>query len=319
MINDIKIRKTCEYIVTYICNECKRENTVGTTQILRKLRRETARCSGCSLREHNINPDHNKEKIVNMNTNSNTNTNTNTKEEIHQQSITEFENYDELYQQSYFSSHLTEEDYQRIRKNIISFGNGTYTDVENYEFWSVYKVNNQMRFSSVLYDKKYSCIFKANQPIMKCDNCEKHWRCKSIESFKNDYKILCSDCKFCNRTFKIRPTKNIANQTILYQSKLEWKFIEWCNHHQYIVVNGPMIDYTFHGKARKYRVDFQIGDLLIEIKDYHVWHKNQVESGVWNSKLKAVNKYIEEKGLRKYIFVTPQNWNQQIKEMNHSF
>jgi hypothetical protein len=314
IINDIKIRKSSEYIITYICNDCNTENTVGTTQILRKIRRGTTKCLYCQLNELNKKPDHNKPKFIN-NDKCYINNNDFTKEVIREKSIIEFESYNDIYKNSYFLSHLTEDDYRRIRKNIISFCNGKYTELDNYDFWSIYKVNNQMRFSSVLYDKVNKCIFKANQPIMKCDNCEKEWRCKSLEGLKNSYKILCPDCKLCNRTFKIRPTKNINNQTIIYQSKLELKFIEWCNNNNIIVNNGPNIDYIFNGKSKKYRVDFQIGDILIEIKDFHIWHKNQVESGLWNEKLNAVNKFISENCLQKYIFITPQNWNQMIKEL----
>jgi hypothetical protein len=150
---------------------------------------------------------------------------------------------------------------------------------------------------------------------MKCDNCEKNWRCKSLETFKNCYKILCPDCKLCNRTFKIRPIKNIKNEVIIYQSKLELKFIEWCASNKLIVKNGPNIDYEFSGKIRKYKVDFQIDNTLIEIKDFHIWHRNQVDSGQWYAKLNAVNNYIKDKTMDKYYFITPNNWNQMTTEL----
>jgi hypothetical protein len=57
---------------------------------------------------------------------------------------------------------------------------------------------------------------------------------------------------------------------------------------------------VFNEKSRKYRVDFQINDCLIEIKDFHIWHRNQVESGLWQAKVDAVEKYISENGLSKY-------------------
>ena len=174
-----------------------------------------------------------------------------------------------------------------------------------------------MKFSSVIYDKYNDIIFKANQPIMKCNNCEKNWRCKSLELFKNCYKILCQDCKLCNRTFKIRPIKNINNNIIMYQSKLELKFIDWCASNNIVVNNGPNIDYIFNNKNRKYRVDFQINDILIEIKDFHIWHRNQVESGLWDTKKNAVDKYLIDKNLKKYFFITPNNWKQMLTELKN--
>ena len=261
----MKLRKSSEYIVTYICSVCAVETSVGTTQILRKIRNcILPKCLCCS-------------EITTLSDKKE-------KEEMHQQSILEFEEkYNELFKKSYYLSHLTEDDFERIRKNIISFGNGKYTDLDNYDFWSIYKVNNQMRFSSVIYDKITKNIFKADQPIIKCDNCSKSWRCKSLEKFKNDYKLLCPECKLCNRTFKMNSTKNINNEIIIYQSKLEFKFINWCNHNNFVVTNGSNISH----------VDFQINDILIDI-----WYKNKVQ-----------------RGLENYFFITPQNWNQLTKEL----
>jgi hypothetical protein len=307
-INDIKIKKTSEYLISYKCLKCNQINTIATTQFLRKIRQCKTQCYQCNIIDLNTNEHEPKEKIKIKNT------------EVllidhYLESIKEFEKYPDQYTNSYLLSHLSEEDYKKILKNIISFGNGKYIDIINYEYWSIYKVNNQMKFTSVMYDKINKIIFKANQPIVKCDNCEKNWKCKSLEGFKNCYKILCQECKLCNRTFKIRPTKNINNEIIIYQSKLELKFIEFCNNNNIILLNGPNVEYSFNNKIRKYRVDFKINDILIEIKDYHIWHKNQVASGLWDAKLYAVNEYIKNNNLNIYLFITPQNWIEKCNEI----
>jgi len=299
-INDIKIKKTSEYLISYKCLSCDQINIVGTTQFLRKIRQCKSNCYQCTFFpfENKV-----KNKVEKKDLNL---------IDFYQKSIKEFELYPDQYTNSYFLSHLSDNDYARIKKNIISLGNGKYSNIDDYEYWAIYKVNNQMKFSSVLYDKINNNIFKADQPIMKCDNCEKNWRCKSLESFKNCYKILCADCKLCNRIFKIRPIKNNNGDILTYQSKLELKFINWCNSNNIIVKNGPNINYVFNDKNKKYRVDFQINDILIEIKDFHIWHKNQVESGLWKAKEDAVNNYT-----KKYFFITPNNWNQMLTELKN--
>jgi len=307
-LNGNKIKKTSEYLFTYECLSCHNLNTCASTQFLRKIRQAKSQCFQCnniSLNEteYDRTPKTKVEKEEK------------TYRQKYEDSIIEFESYPDQYKNSYLLSHLSTEDYARIKPKIISFGNGKFIDLDNYEYWSIYKVNNQMKFSYVIYDKVKDIIFKADQPIMKCDNCENNWRCKSLESFKNNYKILCKDCTLCNRTFKIRPIKNVNNQVIMYQSKLELKFIEWCASNNLVVNNGPSVDYVFHNKEHKYKVDFQIDNILIEIKDFHIWHRNQVESGLWEEKLKAVNQFILDNKLRKYYFITPNNWNQMIKEL----
>jgi len=305
-INDIKIKKTSEYLISYKCLVCEKESTVGTTQFLRKIRQCKKSCYLCSNISNYIKTTNNtindlpkKKSYI----------------ELYDASQLSFDSFPDQYKNAYLLSHLTIEDYNRIKKNIISFCNGKLCNIDDYEFWSIYKVNNQMSFSSVLYDRVNNTIFKANQPIMKCDNCTNNWRCKSLEQFKNSYKILCQNCKLCNRTFKIRPTKNINNDTIIYQSKLELKFIDWCKTNNIIVNNGPKVDYILNDKIHKYRVDFQINDILIEIKDYHIWHNNQVKNGLWDLKVNAVNNYIKINNLNKFLLITPKNWDIMIKEL----
>ena len=291
-INDSKLMKTSEYTISYKCLSCEKINSVGTTQFLRKIRQCKAQCYQCNIIKLNSLPSSKSLK------------------EYYEESKIEFESYPDQYINSYQLSHLDMDDYNRLKPKIMSLGNGKYNNMDNYEFWPIYKVGNQMKFSSIMYDKIDDIIFKAHQPIVKCDNCEKQWRCKSLESLKKHYKLLCPDCKVCNKTFKLRPVKNINNKIIMYQSKLELKFINWCNSNNIIVNNGPVVDYLFNGKNHKYRIDFQIDDLLIEIKDFHIWHKNQVESGKWAAKLSAVES-------KKYYFITPNNWNQMISELKN--
>lgn len=320
IINGIKLKKTSEYSISYKCKHCETINIIGTTQFLRKVRNDNDFCGACRITK--LNSDELKEIRKN---NILLNTIKIPKEKVelsyeekHNMSVEEFNNLDDGFRNAYFLNHLTEEDYLRIKPKIKSFCNGTLNDFNDYEFWSVYKVNNQMRYSSVIYDKKRKVIFKANQPILKCDNCTKEWRAKSLEGIKNDHKILCNECKLCNKTFKIRPYKNINNEPIIYQSKLEKKFIDWCESLNIVLKNGPNIDYVFNDKSHKYRVDFMINDLLIEIKDMHIWHKNQVESGLWQCKVDATNNYIKSNNLKKYYFITPNNWNQMLKEIENT-
>jgi len=314
-INEIKLNNKNQYTISYKCIQCENINTISTTSFLRKIRSENTNCGICKI--HKMNKC--RELIRSGDIEKHVPIQPQLKCEpriFHEQSITEFMSYPELYQSSFFLHHLSEDEYKRIRPRIKSIGNGTFPHIERYEFWSIYKVSNQMRFTSIMYDPNTNSLFKANQPILNCENCGKDWRAKSLEGFKNQYKILCKECKLCNRTFKIRPTQNCCGNRLVFQSKLEKKFIDWCNQHKYAVQNGPYIDYIHNETAHKYRVDFEIGSLLIEVKDFHIWHKKQVESGKWQSKQDAVTNTCNKKEkYRKFILITPHNWNQMLIEI----
>jgi hypothetical protein len=281
-LNDKHVSKKDAFHIKYKCITCEANHIVGTTQFLRKINKCSYRCSLCvntpltslpqclSLREQKAESD-----VL-------------------------FDEYDDDFKDTYYSYHLTDEDYKRVSKNIISLHNGKYK-IEDLEYWAVFKTNNQMLFSSVFYDKANDLIIKANQPILRCENCGNDWRAKTLEKFKNCHKILCSSCTLCNKTFKIRTTKNCVNDSILYQSKLELNFINWCNNNSIIVKNGPTISCI----ERKYKVDFRINDLLIEIKDNH-YIKN-------DAKINAVKEAIEKRMYKEYYLITPDVWVNTLK------
>jgi hypothetical protein len=311
-IYHIKLNNNCltkkhKYNIKYKCVTCQSIHIVGVTQFIRKVQKCSYYCNLC-CNQHSIKGSkcNKKDDIRHL-----------TLVELYEESTKRFQTYDDDFKDNYFRQHLTAEDFTRISKQLISLQNGKHIVNENLDFWPIFKTNNQMLFSSVFYDKQNDMIIRANQPILKCQNCNEIWRAKTLEKFKNCYKILCNKCTLCNKTFKIRNTKNNINQTILFQSNLELKFIRWCNDHNITVFNGPNISYEFEGKKRIYRVDFKIKDILIEIKDNHIWHINQNKSGLWQAKENAAKNEIIKGVYKEYIIITPTNWIYSLNQIKH--
>ena len=73
----------------------------------------------------------------------------------------------------------------------------------------------------------------------------------------------------------------------------------------------------YKNKTHIYKVDFKIQDILIEIKDNHIWHRNQVKNGIWNIKEKESIEYIKKNNLSCYLLINPQNWNEQLKKIKN--
>jgi hypothetical protein len=297
-LNDKHLSKRDVLNIKYKCITCEAIHIVGTTQFLRKINKCSYRCGLC---DSSVNKD--ETKIVKG---------TLSLKEQKEESDRLFEEYDDDFKDTYYSYHLTNEDYKRISKNIISLQNEKYK-IEDLEYWAVFKTNNQMLFSSVFYDYANNLVIKANQPILRCDNCNNDWRAKTLEKYKNSHKILCSSCTLCNKTYKIRTTKNCINDIILYQSKLELNFINWCNNNSIIVKNGPVISYIFQDIKRNYKVDFMINDLLIEIKDNHIWYRNDIKSGKNDAKINAVKEAIQNGDYKEYYLITPDIWVNTLK------
>ena len=331
-LNDKHLSKKDAFNIKYKCVSCDAIHIVGTTQFLRKINKCSYRCGLCVNKDEIKRLNHScyLSTLDNKDTRSIKQQTPSSKpslslREQKAESDRIFEEYDDDFKDNYYTYHLTNEDYERISKNIISLQNGKYK-IEDLEYWSVFKTNNQMLFSSVFYDNANNLVIKANQPIMRCDNCGNDWRAKTLEKYKNCHKILCpacAACALCNRTYKIRTTKNCVKDIILYQSKLELNFINWCNNNSIIVRNGPVLPYVFLDVARKYKVDFVIkcgaakasgdGDILIEIKDNHIWYRNDIKSGKHEAKLSAVRAAIEKGDYKEYYLITPDIWVNTLK------
>jgi hypothetical protein len=316
-----ELTKRHPYIITYDCLTCHKLSSVGLTQFFRKINSiEPEYCYLCrntkeekrvthsllmtNLYSGNYTP---KEKSIKK-----------TFKDLLLQSIEEFNKLEPIKQKTYNEKHLSIDEFNKIQPYIDSLCNGKIkgSQLKSLEFWPIFKCNNQMHFSSVFYDPNNDTIIKGNQPIIKCENCNILKRCKSIEQFKTAVRILCIECKLCRKIFKIRNIHNIINEQVIYQSKPEFRFVTWCNNNNILVKNGPYIAYTFNNKEHIYRIDFTLPVLQIhiEIKDNHIWHKQQVESGKWEAKMKAVDEYIHKSG-EKYLLLFPSNLDVYINQI----
>ena len=97
---------------------------------------------------------------------------------------------------------------------------------------------------------------------------------------------------------------------IKYQSNPEYRFINWCEENDILIKNGPRISYIFNSKLSTYVVDFELPEYnkLIEIKDNHIWHKLQVESGKWGKKELAANNWCKDHGYT-YEMIFPKTYS----------
>lgn len=172
-INNEQIKKNIPYTYEYKCVICKTIHILGSSQLLRKIRHNSIHCIVCRNEKQ-------EEKLDIF--------------EIHNKSVNDFNNKDSSFKDNYYLLHLTGEEYERISKNIISFCNGKLKDICNYEYWDIYKTNNKLGYSSVMYDKINNTIFKINQPILKCDKCNNNKRVTSLLKYRNCIKIYCDDC-----------------------------------------------------------------------------------------------------------------------------
>jgi len=307
--------KTKNAKITYSCLTCNSKHTILLKKFLLK---NTLLCSSCRETTEKRN---NQSKYLKKSLNEfgiiksfkeiAENKILNIKEKI-SLSIKEFDSESNFFKNDYFDNHLNNNEFEKIKDKIFKV-NGVIMD-KNFQYIEILKINNQMKYSSFLYDEKNDKLINFNNINYICDSCSNIFSStrKPKEKYKKNKKFICKQCYLSNRIFKVKSIKNI-NNNIRYQSSPELFLINFCNENNILIENGPKVKFIFNGKERIYNVDYYIPkyNLIIEIKDNHIWHKNQVESGKWFLKEKSAMQYANDNDLS-YKLVFSQYLNEFI-------
>ena len=219
--------------------------------------------------------------------------------EIIKKTENEFEKETQDFKNQYFEKNLTIDEFKRIIKDIKSI-DGVEIENKKVEYFPIFKCNNQMKYSpSVLINDK---IHRFKNLEFYCSMCADDFKARN-EKNKAINGTLCPSCNFSNKIFKFKSIKNLNGKNVIYQSSPELKLIEHCNKNKILIKNGPKIEYDFMGKRKLYKVDFEIPSkrLLIEVKDMHIWHREQLDSGKWLAKENEARKFATKHGYIYYL------------------
>lgn len=305
-INNMLITRNNSLIVSYRCLTCNIVNSITLNLFIRKVNKQVQCCDACKnsdpLKRGRIISHETKwsdkllgERII--------------------ESRNMFEEEDDTFKEMYFLRHMTHMEFNRIKDSIVSIGNRKIVDLSGWEYLPTYRVFNQMKYTPVLVNVETNTFIKPYYIEWICSSCDTHFINRDLEIQKNRHKILCKDCGFTNKTFKIRTT-NTPWGKVRYQSSLEHRFIQWCIEKHIIITNGPVVEYTWKDKLHKYRIDFQLPEYqrLVELKDNHIWHKTQILNGKWGAKELAAISWCDANGWR-YDVVFPKtlaSWKEEM-------
>lgn len=215
-----------------------------------------------------------------------------TSQELIEISNKEFSSESEEFKLDYFKRNPTFEEFEKLR-NKIKIGN---LNMNKIIFYPHIKTNHSTKYSPKVLDENGNFHLLYNVKFL-CDSCGHEFEGRYFKQRASNYKVLCRDCNLSNNTFKIKQTTNIKGEKVIYQSNPELELIEYCELNSILIQNGPKIEYNFKGKKLRYKVDFKIKNILIEIKDNHVWHRNEVKSGKWSAKENAAREYCKKNNL----------------------
>jgi len=306
VIDSKPISRNNDLLVSFICQTCKLTREITLNLFMRRVSKNTVRCHYC------VNKDTDKcesqSKFMKDNISAiikgdyiklvEKKVSEKSLDEFIEYSIKEWNNEDVEFINHYNLNHLSQEEFNRILPKIKGVGNGKIVNLTDWSYIPNYRVFNQTRYTPMLIDKVKNIIEKPHYITFECENCENLFTHRDLEIVKNKLKIFCQTCTLTNKTFRLRSYTTKNGIKLLWQSIPEKRFIEWCEEHSIEVKNGPIIQYNFQDIAHKYRVDFELPILkkLIEIKDNHCWHKQQLASGKFGAKEEAAKDWCVSNG-----------------------
>jgi DNA-directed RNA polymerase subunit RPC12/RpoP len=300
------ISRNNNLVLKYKCITCEVQQEITLNLFMRKVNRDGVRCVSCRNSEETKRANQSQFMKDNF---SKVLTGEYEKKEALKVKSASLDNHikksqndwaleDDDFKDAYNLSHLTVEEFENIRTRITDIANGKLKDLTGWVYEPCYRVYNQTRYTPMLINKNTNVVEKPYYVSFTCDNCGEGFQHRDLEIVKNKIRILCKDCSFCNRVFRVRQLKLTCGEIILWQSIFERRFIEWCQEKDITIKNGPKVPYMFQEKQRTYRIDFELPQkkMIIEIKDNHCWHKEQVASGKFAVKEEAAKKWAQENG-----------------------
>lgn len=216
--------------------------------------------------------------------------------------IYDFDNENDEFKNDFYSRNLTSEEFEKALKYIVSI-DGVEIAGKKIVFVEHDISKNAKKYRQTVLIDNIKHPFK--NILLKCP------LCGTIFSISRPikYRVISNnfDCKYCymnNKIFSIK--KYMGNLT--YQSKIEFDFIKKCTEKNIEIENGADISYMMNGIKHNYRVDFYLPKYRyqIELKDNHVWHKHQIETGKWELKENAAIKFCDENSM-KYFLLFPKD------------
>lgn len=225
-----------------------------------------------------------------------------------------FENETTEFQNEYWKTHFTEEEFFKSLPYFTLINNIKLTDEikSSIKFYPVIPCNNQFKYTSKIeikgelqtfYGIKYKCTVCGEEVSPHIYNFKKY----DLENLK------CTFCKFVNHRYVIKKYKDTE---LTYQSSIEEYFINCCLNNNIEIENGLRIPYFHENKNKLYYTDFYLPKYkrIIELKSDNIWFKHDTENGRIEAKNIAAAKYAEENNL-KFDFVFDKDIDNYIQSL----
>lgn len=221
----------------------------------------------------------------------------------------DFNSESDSFKEEFYKNYLTIDEFIKCKQYIYSIHDIVLGNKEVFFLEHENGVNFKKYRQMVMIDGKKIPFQKIK---LKCPLCGSIFSIsRPIKERVKKNNFDCRSCFFNNKVFN----RKKYEEGLTYQSNFEFQFIELCKKHNIEIKDGIKVHYYFDNAKREYTTDFLLPNLgfVIELKDNHIWHKKQLESGRWEKKENAAITYCNQNNL-KYIMLFPEDIDNFFKK-----
>lgn len=210
-IDGVRISRKNTYKICYTCYGCNKQNIIRLPLFVRKVYKNSLTCKHC------------REYI----------------------SLEEGDECNGEIKFEYYKKQLTFDEFERIKHLIVSFQHDKFSDMANFVYHPIVKIDHQKKHVPLLYDIDRNVYEEIRNIVFKCEKCTNLFVCQELSLQKNKYKIWCKSCTHPKKTFNIHSTKNINGDIIYYRNTYELSFLLKISKRGILVNNSETIPFCF--------------------------------------------------------------------------
>lgn len=302
-----KIRRKNNYIVSFNCMSCNRENIVNLNNFARKIEKNNKSCFNC---------DHND------NNNNNNIGNINKFKSIDDKIINDKTAYFEMPLRKrllYENKLMTPSHFENIKRYIISYNNDKFSDIDYTMYVPYYRPTESTKyFEPCFFDRNSDIVSRAINIKMWCHHCKHHFKIDSIRNVKKQFPIYCKMCEIKFGNIKPKFECNIVGQNVMFKTKMQHKFIKYCNNNEIVVFNGPN-DITLYGVEGDTYIDFYIPgcktyiDVVGNLEYQEDYENNDIINVTSKRAYGIMYDFISQED--KYLLLHPKNYVKETRRL----
>lgn len=290
----IPITRKNNYTVSYNCISCNRENIICLNNFIKKIEKSTKHCFTC---------------IVSGN------------DSIENKILLDREDFislDEKNKQAYEKKLMKPRHFELIRKYLLSYNNNKIDNIKDIIYIPYYRPTESKKYyEPCLYNKELNIVSRAINLKFECYHCKNIIVFDSIRPLRKKNYIYCKMCDLQFGPSKYKYEANILGENVKFKSKMQHKFLKYCNNNNIIIHNG-IEDLKSEGINLAISIAFFIKDL-----NYYIDILSNLEYEEYDMTCKRtsiIEEYLLERG-GTYIIIHPKNYvsvTRKIKHLIHS-